>query len=200
MRRWETPQRDPGNRTGQCGRGKRPQVEAVEDRCVWCGRGYGAAKLKPYRKASTGRATTGKGQCKCSVSRNLWGKSPQLASNPFSRWRQKQAIKRSMPPPNTPVRLPEIPPRLHLKTGKAARTVKERRHSRPGHSLCATRRALLVGGFSPHLPADEHLMSSLLHDGAEHWFVLSGTTYPSDDLEMLAVEADYAAREAAAAS
>lgn len=34
----------------------------------------------------------------------------------------------------------------------------------------------------------------LLHDGAEHCSAISGSTYPSDDLELVAVEADYAAR------
>jgi len=50
--------------------------EAVETGAYLVREGYRSHKLKPYRKAAPGRASTGKGKCKCSVPEIFAGKSP----------------------------------------------------------------------------------------------------------------------------
>ena len=99
--------------------------EAVETGAYLVREGYRSHKLKPYRKAAQAERQLEKANVNVLYQKSLQ-ENPQFASNPLSRWQQKQAIKSSMPPPNTPVRLPEIPPRRHPKAGKAARTVKEK--------------------------------------------------------------------------
>ncbi len=53
----------------------------------------------------------------------------------------------------------------------------------------------MLGAIFAGLPAAQHHVL-LFHDGAEHRFGISGTTYPSDDPELVAVEADYAPKTA----
>ena len=91
--------------------------EAVETGAYLVREGYRSHKLKPYRKAAQAERQLEKANVNVLYQKSLQ-ENPQFASNPLSRWQQKQAIKSSMPPPNTPVRLPEIPPRLHPKPEK----------------------------------------------------------------------------------
>ena len=87
--------------------------------------GYRSHKLKPYRKAAQAEQKLEKANVNALYQKSL-RENPQLASNPISRWQQKQAIKRNTLPPSAPVKLPGIPQAQPKKTGKAAKTVKEK--------------------------------------------------------------------------
>lgn len=83
--------------------------EAVETGARLVREGYRSHKLKPYRKAAQAEQKLEKANVNALYQKSL-RENPQLTSNPFSRWQQKQAIKRNTPPPSAPVKLPEIPP------------------------------------------------------------------------------------------
>ena len=82
------------------------------------------------------------------------------------------------------------------KTGKAARTVKEKAQQ-AGAFVMRHKKGFLIAGVLFLIACMlMNTMSSCSMMAQSIGSVLSGTTYPSDDPEMLAVEADYAAREA----
>ena len=84
----------------------------------------------------------------------------------------------------------------HLKTGKAARTVKEKVQQAGAFVMRHKKGFLMAGVLFLITCMLMNTMSSCSMMAQSIGSVLSGTTYPSDDPEMLAVEADYAAREA----
>ena len=55
--------------------------------------GYRSHKLKPYRKAAQAEQKLEKANVNALFQKSL-RENPQLTSNPFSRWQQKQAIKK----------------------------------------------------------------------------------------------------------
>ena len=82
------------------------------------------------------------------------------------------------------------------KTGKAARTVKEKAQQAGAFVMRHKKGFLMAGVLFLITCMLMNTMSSCSMMAQSIGSVLSGTTYPSDDPEMLAVEADYAAREA----
>ena len=86
--------------------------EAVETGARLVREGYHSHKLKPYRKAAQAERQLEKANVSALYQKSLQ-ENPQFASNPLSRWQQKQTIKSSMQPLNTPVRLLGILPKLH---------------------------------------------------------------------------------------
>ena len=90
---------------------------AVETGAYPVQEGYRSHKLKPYRKAAQAERQLEKANVNVLYQKSLQ-ENPQFASNPFSRWQQKQAIKGSMPPPNTPVETAGNTARLHPKPEK----------------------------------------------------------------------------------
>ena len=136
--------------------------EAAETGARLVREGYRSHKLKPYRKAAQAEQKLEKANVNALYQKSL-RENPQLASNPLSRWQQKQAIKKEYAAAKRAGQAAGNTASTAKKTGKAAKTVKEK--------------AQEAGAF---------VMSAI-----------SGTTYPSDDPELVAVEADYAAKEAA---
>ena len=119
--------------------------------------------------------------------------NPQLTSNPFSRWQQKQAIKKEY----AAAKRAGNTANTAKKTGKAAKTVKEKAQQAGAFIMRHKKGFLLVGAIFLLICLLLNTMSSCSMMAQSIGSVLSGTTYPSDDPEMLAVEADYAARETA---
>ena len=151
------------------GVGKRPQVRGGSgDRRLSGAGGLSQPQAEAVPQSSTGRAPTGKGKCKCSVP-EIFAENPQFASNPLSAGSKKQAIKRQYAAAKHAGQTAGNTAQAASKTGKAARTVKKR-HSRQGHSSCATRR--FPDGRVLFLITCMlmNTMSLLLHDGAEHRF------------------------------
>ena len=67
--------------------------EAVETAGRLVREGYYSHKLKPYRKAAQAEQRLEKANINALYRKSLQ-ENPQFASNPFSRWQQKQAIKK----------------------------------------------------------------------------------------------------------
>ena len=154
--------------------------------------GYRSHKLKPYRKAAQAEQKLEKANVNALYQKSL-RENPQLTSNPFSRWQQKQAIKKEY----AAAKRAGNTANTAKKTGKAAKTVKEMAQQAGAFIMRHKKGFLLVGAIFLLICLLLNTMSSCSMMAQSIGSVLSGTTYPSDDPEMLAVEADYAARETA---
>lgn len=116
--------------------------EAVETGARLVREGYRSHKLKPYRKAAQAEQKLEKANVNALYQKSL-RENPQLTSNPFSRWQQKQAIKKEY----------AAAKRAGQAAGNTANTAKRparpprrsrKRHSRPEHLLCATKKAFCL--------------------------------------------------------
>ena len=154
--------------------------------------GYRSHKLKPYRKAAQAEQKLEKANVNALYQKSL-RENPQLTSNPFSRWQQKQTIKKEY----AAAKRAGNTANTAKKTGKAAKTVKEKAQQAGAFIMRHKKGFLLVGAIFLLICLLLNTMSSCSMMAQSIGSVLSGTTYPSDDPEMLAVEADYAARETA---
>ena len=130
--------------------------------------------------------------------KDFWYRTFTLAfsSNPLSRWQQKQSIKKQYAAAKRTGQTAGNTAQAASKTGKAARTVKEKAQQ-AGAFVMRHKKGFLIAGVLFLIACMlMNTMSSCSMMAQSIGSVLSGTTYPSDDPEMLAVEADYAAREA----
>ena len=99
--------------------------EAVETGAYLVREGYRSHKLKPYRKAAQAERQLEKANVNVLYQKSLQ-ENPQFASNPLSRWQQKQAIKRQYAAAKHTGQTAGNTAQAVSKTGKAARTVKEK--------------------------------------------------------------------------
>ena len=154
--------------------------------------GYRSHKLKPYRKAAQAEQKLEKANVNALYQKSL-RENPQLTSNPFSRWQQKQAIKKEY----AAAKRAGNTANTAKKTGKAAKTVKEKAQQAGAFIMRHKKGFLLVGAIFLLICLLLNTMSSCSMMAQSIGSAISGSTYPSDDPELVAVEADYAAREAA---
>ena len=169
--------------------------EAVETGAYLVREGYRSHKLKPYRKAAQAEQKLEKANVNALYQKSL-RENPQFTSNPLSRWQQKQSIKKQYAAAKRAGQTAGNTAQAASKTGKAARTVKEKAQQ-AGSFVMRHKKGFLVAGVLFLLICMlMNTMSSCSMMAQSIGSVISGTTYPSDDPEMLAVEADYAAREA----
>ena len=143
--------------------------EAAETGVHLVREGYRSHKLKPYRKAA---------QAEKSWKRPMWNalyqkslrENPQLASKsllPLAA--ESRPLKRSMPPPSAPVRLPEVPPKLPARPARRQKPSRKR-HSRRVRLSCPQERGWhRAGPLFGGLPPDEHHFV-LLYAGTGHRF------------------------------
>ena len=169
--------------------------EAVETGAYLVREGYRSHKLKPYRKAAQAERQLEKANVNVLYQKSLQ-ENPQFASNPLSRWQQKQAIKKQYAAAKHAGQTAGNTAQAASKTGKAARTVKEKVQQAGAFVMRHKKGFLMAGVLFLITCMLMNTMSSCSMMAQSIGSVLSGTTYPSDDPEMLAVEADYAAREA----
>ena len=169
--------------------------EAVETGAYLVREGYRSHKLKPYRKAAQAERQLEKANVNVLYQKSLQENS-QFASNPLSRWQQKQAIKRQYAAAKHAGQTAGNTAQAASKTGKAARTVKEKAQQAGAFVMRHKKGFLMAGVFFLIACMLMNTMSSCSMMAQSIGSVISGTTYPSDDPEMLAVEADYADREA----
>ena len=171
--------------------------EAVETGAYLVREGYRSHKLKPYRKAAQAERQLEKANVNVNA---LYQKSlrenPQFTSNPLSRWQQKQSIKKQYAVAKRTGQTAGNTAQAASKTGKAARTVKEKAQQAGAFVMRHKKGFLMAGVLFLITCMLMNTMSSCSMMAQSIGSVISGTTYPSDDPEMLAVEADYAAREA----
>ena len=158
--------------------------------------GYRSHKLKPYRKAAQAERRLEKANVNALYQKSL-REPPQLASNPFSRWQQKHQIKKQ------------------YAAAKRASSFGTRATTAASQSRMATRtfvdKAKQVGAFLVRHKRGFVIvlalflvvcfllnsLSSCSMIAQNIGSAVAGSTYPSDDPELVAVEADYAAKEAA---
>ena len=152
--------------------------------------GYRSHKLKPYRKAAQAEQKLEKANVNALFQKSL-RENPQLTSNPFSRWQQKQAIKKEYA-----AKRAGNTANTAKKTGKAAKTVKEKAQQAGAFVMRHKKGFLIVGAIFLLICLLLNTMSSCSMMAQSIGSAISGSTYPSDDPELVAVETDYAAREA----
>ena len=165
--------------------------EAVETGARLVREGYRSHKLKPYRKAAQAEQKLEKANVNALYQKSL-RENPQLTSNPFSRWQQKQAIKKEY----AAAKRAGNTANTAKKTGKAAKAVKEKAQQAGAFIMRHKKGFLLVGAIFLLICLLLNTMSSCSMMAQSIGSAISGSTYPSDDPELVAVEADYAAREA----
>lgn len=169
--------------------------EAVETGARLVREGYHSHKLKPYRKAAQAERQLEKANVSALYQKSLQ-ENPQLTSNPLSRWQQKQTIKKQYAAAKHAGQTAGNTAKTAQATGKTARTVKEKAQQAGAFVMRHKKGFLIVGAIFLILCLLLNTMSSCSMMAQSIGSVISGTTYPSDDPEMLAVEADYAAKEA----
>ena len=170
--------------------------EAAETGAQLIREGYRSHKLKPYRKAAQAEQKLEKANVNALYQKSLQ-ENPQLASNPFSRWQQKQTIKKQYAAAKRAGQSAGSAAKTAEATGKAAKAAKEKAQQAGAFVMRHKRGFILVGVIFLIVCLLLNTMSSCSMMAQSIGSVVSGTTYPSDDPEMVAVEADYAAKEAA---
>ena len=155
--------------------------------------GYRSHKLKPYRKAAQAEQKLEKANVNALYQKSL-RENPQLASNPISRWQQKQAIKKQYAAAK---RAGNTAGGTAKTASKTAKTVKEKAQQAGAFVMRHKKGFLLVGAIFLLICLLLNTMSSCSMMAQSIGSAISGSTYPSDDPELVAVEADYAARETA---
>ena len=168
--------------------------EAAETGARLVREGYRSHKLKPYRKAAKAEQKLEKANVNALYQKSLRD-NPQLASNPFSRWQQKQAIKKEYVAAKRAGQTAGGTAKTASKTGKAAKTVKEKAQQAGAFVMRHKKGAGIVLALFLVVCLLMNTVSSCSMLGQGIGSVVSGSTYPSDDPELVAVEADYAAKE-----
>ena len=169
--------------------------EAAETGVRLVREGYRSHKLKPYRKAAQAEKKLEKANVNALYQKSL-RENPQLASNPFSRWQQKQAIKKEYAAAKHAGQTAGSTAKTASKTGKAAKTVKEKAQQAGAFVMRHKKGAGIVLALFLVVCLLINTISSCSMLGQGIGSVVTGSTYPSDDPELVAVEADYAAKEA----
>lgn len=158
--------------------------------------GYRSHQLKPYRRAAQAEHRLEKANVNALYQKSLQD-NPQLASNPVSHWQQKQAIKKQYAAAkragqsagNTAASAAQATGKAGKgaaeKTEKAAQFIARHKKDFLIAIVLLLLLALLMGGLSSCSVLFESTVS-----------VLTSTSYPSRDADMLGAEAAYAAKEA----
>lgn len=169
--------------------------EALETGAHLVREGYRSHKLKPYRKAAKAEQKLEKANVNALYQKSL-RENPQLSSNPISRWQQKQAIKKEYAAAKRAGQTAGSTAKTASKTGKAAKTVKEKAQQAGAYVMRHKKGFGIVLALFLVVCLLMNTISSCSMLGQGIGSVVSGTTYPSKDEDMLAVEAEYAAKEA----
>ena len=170
--------------------------EAVETGVHLAREGYRSHKLKPYRKAAQAERKLEKANIEALFQKSVY-ENPAAASNPLSRWQQKQQIKKQYAAAKRAAQSGGSAAGAAQKTGKAAKTVKEKAQQAGAYVMRHKKGFGIVLAIFLLVCLLLNTMSSCSMMAQSIGSMISGTTYPSDDPELVAVEADYATKEAA---
>ena len=170
--------------------------EAVETGVHLAREGYRSHKLKPYRKAAQAERKLEKANIEALFQKSVY-ENPAAASNPLSRWQQKQQIKKQYAAAKRAAQSGGTAAGAAQKSGKAAKTVKEKAQQAGAYVMQHKKGFIMVLAIFLLICLLLNTMSSCSMMAQSIGSMISGTTYPSDDPELVAVEADYAAKEAA---
>ena len=169
--------------------------EAAEGATRLIAQAHHAHKLKPYRTSARAEHRLEKANVEVLYRRSLQ-ETPELASNPLSRWQQKQAIKKQYAAAKRTGDAAASGTKAAQATAKGAGKAAEEAGKAASFFVRHKRGFLIAIGFALILALLLNTLSScsVLFQG-----VLSGissTTYPSEDGDMLGAEAAYTAMEA----
>ena len=170
--------------------------EAAETGVHLVREGYRSHKLKPYRKTAQAERKLEKANIEALFQKSVY-ENPAAASNPLSRWQQKQQIKKQYAAAKRAAQSGGSAAGAAQKTGKAAKTVKEKAQQAGAYVMRHKKGFGIVLAIFLLVCLLLNTMSSCSMMAQSIGSAISGTTYPSDDPELVAVEADYAAKEAA---
>ena len=170
--------------------------EAVETGVHLAREGYRSHKLKPYRKAAQAERKLEKANIEALFQKSVY-ENPAAASNPLSRWQQKQQIKKQYAAAKRAAQSGGTAAGAAQKSGKAAKTVKEKAQQAGAYVMQHKKGFIMVLAIFLLICLLLNTMSSCSMMAQSIGSMISGTTYPSDDPELVAVEANYAAKEAA---
>ena len=170
--------------------------EAVETGVHLAREGYRSHKLKPYRKAAKAERKLEKANIEALFQKSVY-ENPAAASNPLSRWQQKQQIKKQYAAAKRAAQSGGSAAGAAQKTGKAAKTVKEKAQQAGAYVMRHKKGFGIALAIFLLVCLLLNTMSSCSMMAQSIGSAISGTTYPSDDPELVAVEANYAAKEAA---
>ena len=170
--------------------------EAVETGVHLAREGYRSHKLRPYRKAAQAERKLEKANIEALFQKSVY-ENPAAASNPLSRWQQKQQIKKQYAAAKRAAQSGGSAAGAAQKTGKAAKTVKEKAQQAGAYVMRHKKGFGIALGLFLIVCLLLNTMSSCSMMAQSIGSMISGTTYPSDDPELVAVEANYAAKEAA---
>ena len=170
--------------------------EAVETGVHLVREGYRSHKLKPYRKAAQAERKLEKANIEALFQKSVY-ENPAAASNPLSRWQQKQQMKKQYAAAKRAAQSGGSAAGAAQKTGKAAKTVKEKAQQAGAYVMRHKKGFGIALGLFLIVCLLLNTMSSCSMMAQSIGSMISGTTYPSDDPELVAVEANYAAKEAA---
>ena len=170
--------------------------EAVETGVHLAREGYRSHKLKPYRKAAQAERKLEKTNIEALFQKSVY-ENPAAASNPLSRWQQKQQIKKQYAAAKRAAQSGGSAAGAAQKTGKAAKTVKEKAQQAGAYVMRHKKGFGIALGLFLIVCLLLNTMSSCSMMAQSIGSMISGTTCPSDDPELVAVEANYAAKEAA---
>ena len=166
--------------------------EAAETGARLVQEGYRSHKLKPYRKAAQAERRLGKANVNALYQKSL-RENPQLASNPISRWQQKQQIKKQYA---VAKRASSFGSGTASQAEKAARTATDKARQAGAFVLRHKRGFGIVLALFLVVCMLLNTLSSCSMMAQNIGSAVAGSTYPSDDPELVAVEAGYAAKEA----
>ena len=170
--------------------------EAVETGVHLAREGYRSHKLKPYRKAAKAERKLEKANIEALFQKSVY-ENPAAASNPLSHWQQKQQIKKQYAAAKRAAQSGGSAAGAAQKTGKAAKTVKEKAQQAGAYVMRHKKGFGIALAIFLLVCLLLNTMSSCSMMAQSIGSAISGTTYPSDDPELVAVEANYAAKEAA---
>ena len=170
--------------------------EVVEAGARLVREGYRSHKLKPYRKATLAERRLEKANISALYQKSL-RENPQFASNPLSRWQQKRAIKKQYAAAKRAAQSGGTAAGAAQTASRAAKSIREKAQQAGTYVMQHKKGIGILLAIFLVICLLLNTMSSCSMMAQSIGSAMSGTTYPSDDSELVAVEADYAAKEAA---
>lgn len=152
-----------------------------------------AHKLKPYRNAAHAEAAADKANLRA-LNKQAQRQNPQFSSNPYSRWQQKRAIKKEYMAAKTGKKGASAA-KTTQKTAKSAKKAAENTKKSAGFLRRHWKGALIVLALLLTAAFFLSVVSScsvMVQGGVS---VFGASTYPVEDADMLAAEAQYCALE-----
>ena len=151
-------------------------------------------QLKPYRNADRAEAKADKANLKA-LNKTSEAQKPQFQSNPYSRWQQKRAIKKEYAAAKAG-KMTGSTVKASEATAKAAKKTAEKA-KKTGDFFARHKKGFLIAiGIVAVLAIFLNIMSSCSVMFQAGVTAVGATTYPCEDSDMLAAEAQYCAMEA----